>query len=161
MSSKRIHIYIIVVITVLSIVGCTGCSETKDGTAGDAGLAGFEQRMRVADSLFNGMQFRDAYDMYLQLLESKELEADSEKRLRVLGGNKAGRLGLVRHRGDLVGLAVGHRAGGPDRLALRDARIERCHRLHCRAILANRPPRGNTRAHGRAGAAWTARGAVW
>ena len=52
MSSKRIHIYIIVVITVLSIVGCTGCSETKDGTAGDAGLAGFEQRMRVADSLF-------------------------------------------------------------------------------------------------------------
>ena len=84
MSSKRIHIYIIVVITVLSIVGCTGCSETKDGTAGDAGLAGFEQRMRVADSLFNGMQFRDAYDMYLQLLESKELEADSEKLLRVL-----------------------------------------------------------------------------
>ena len=33
-------------------MGCTGCSETKDGTAGDAGLAGFEQRMRVADSLF-------------------------------------------------------------------------------------------------------------
>ena len=30
------------------------------------------------------MQFRDAYKLYLQLLDSKEAEADSEKRLRVL-----------------------------------------------------------------------------
>ena len=81
---QRIHIYIIVVITVLSIVGCTGCSETKDGTAGDASQAGFEQTMSVADSLYNGMQFRDAYDLYVQLLDSKEAEADSEKKLRVL-----------------------------------------------------------------------------
>ena len=61
-----------------------GCSECSDGTACDAGLADFEQRMRVADSLFNSMQFRDAYDMYVQLLDSKEAEADSEKKLRVL-----------------------------------------------------------------------------
>ena len=61
-----------------------GCSECSDGTACDAGLADFEQRMRVADSLFNGMQFRDAYDLYVQLLDSKEAEADSEKKLRVL-----------------------------------------------------------------------------
>ncbi len=40
--------------------------------------------MRVADSLYNGMQFRDAYDLFVQLLDSKEAEADSEKRLRVL-----------------------------------------------------------------------------
>ena len=35
-----------------------GCSERSDGTAGDAGPADFEQRMRVADSLYNSMQFR-------------------------------------------------------------------------------------------------------
>ena len=61
-----------------------GCAECSDGTAGVAGLADFEQRMRVADSLYSNMQFRDAYDLYEQLLDSKEAEADSEKRLRVL-----------------------------------------------------------------------------
>ena len=61
-----------------------GCSECSDKTTGDASGADFEQRMRVADSLFNGMQFRDAYDLYVQLLDSKEAEADSEKKLRVL-----------------------------------------------------------------------------
>ena len=40
--------------------------------------------MGVADSLYNCMQFRDAYDLYVQLLDSKEAEADSEKKLRVL-----------------------------------------------------------------------------
>ena len=40
--------------------------------------------MGVADSLYNCMQFRDAYKLYLQLLDSKESEADSEKRLSVL-----------------------------------------------------------------------------
>jgi len=62
-------------------VGCSECSDRKDG---DASGADFEQRMRVADSLYNGMQFRDAYDLYVQLLDSKEAEADSEKKLRVL-----------------------------------------------------------------------------
>ena len=61
-----------------------GCSERSDETACDAGLTDFEQRMRVADSLYSNMQFRDAYNLYVQLLDSKELEADSEKRLRVL-----------------------------------------------------------------------------
>jgi AraC-like DNA-binding protein len=40
--------------------------------------------MGVADSLYNCMQFRDAYKLYLQLLDNEEVEADSEKRLRVL-----------------------------------------------------------------------------
>lgn len=40
--------------------------------------------MGVADSLYNCMQFRDAYKLYLQLLDTKEAEADSEKKLRVL-----------------------------------------------------------------------------
>ena len=61
-----------------------GCSECSDKTAGDTGRADFEQSMRVADSLYNGMQFRDAYDLYVKLLDSKEAEADSEKKLRVL-----------------------------------------------------------------------------
>jgi len=65
-------------------IGCAGCADTKDGVAGNAGNSDFEQTMRVADSLYNGMQFRDAYDMYVQLLDSKEAEADSEKKLRVL-----------------------------------------------------------------------------
>ena len=61
-----------------------GCADVKDGVAGNAGNSDFEQTMRVADSLYNGMQFRDAYDLYMQLLDSKEAEADSEKKLRVL-----------------------------------------------------------------------------
>ncbi len=80
MMRQTFKLLIFVAVATLTV----GCSEYSDGTAGDAGLAGFEQRMRVADSLFNSMQFRDAYDMYLQLLESEELEAESEKRLRVL-----------------------------------------------------------------------------
>ena len=38
----------------------------------------------MADSLYNDMQFRDAYDLYLQLLDNKEVSTDSEKKLRVL-----------------------------------------------------------------------------
>ncbi len=40
--------------------------------------------MGMADSLYNTMQFRDAYDLYIQLLDSKEAQTDSEKRLTVL-----------------------------------------------------------------------------
>ena len=60
---------LVCVIAVVTLtIGCSGCSDTKDGTAGDAGRADFDQRMSVADSLYNSMQFRDAYDLYLQLL---------------------------------------------------------------------------------------------
>ena len=71
-------------ILMAAVVLTVGCSELSDGTAGDAGLADFERTLRVADSLHSSMQFRDAYDLYVQLLDSKEAEADSEKRLRVL-----------------------------------------------------------------------------
>ena len=74
-----------VFITVATLtIGCSGSGDKKDLAAGNAGKTDFEQRMRVADSLFNGMQFRDAYDLYVQLLGSEEVEADSEKKLRVL-----------------------------------------------------------------------------
>ena len=66
------------------IVSCAGCGDKKELGAGNAGNADFEQTMSTADSLYNGMQFRDAYDLYVQLLDSKEAKADSEKKLRVL-----------------------------------------------------------------------------
>ena len=66
------------------IESCAGCGDTKDGPAGDSGNADFERTMSVADSLFNCMQVRDAYDLYLQLLNNPVAEADSEKKLRVL-----------------------------------------------------------------------------
>ncbi|MBR6032403.1 MAG: hypothetical protein IKP36_10695 [Bacteroidaceae bacterium] len=36
--------------------------------------------MSVADSLYNCMQFRDAYKLYRQLLDNKEAKADSNRR---------------------------------------------------------------------------------
>lgn len=65
------------------LTGCAGGDGTKDAT-GRSHDAGFSQTMAVADSLFNSMQFRDAYKLYLQQLDSKEAKADTEKRLSVL-----------------------------------------------------------------------------
>jgi AraC-like DNA-binding protein len=65
------------------MTGCTGSGGQKDSTALSHD-ADFAKTMNVADSLYNCMQFRDAYKQYLQLLHSEEAEADSEKRLNVL-----------------------------------------------------------------------------
>ncbi len=75
-------LYLLLIITVL-MTGCAGSGDPKDAT-GRPHDAGFNQTMGVADSLYNCMQFRDAYKLYLQLLDSKEVKADSEKRLSVL-----------------------------------------------------------------------------
>ena len=80
---KTLYLFFFTAVTALT-VDCSRCSDLKDGATGDSCKADFDQTMRVADSLFNSMQFRDAYDMYVQLLDSKEAEADSEKKLRVL-----------------------------------------------------------------------------
>ena len=77
-------VYIFYIVVVAMIAGCAGCGDTKELAAGNSGDADFEQTIRVADSLYNGMQFRDAYDLFLQLLDNKEVSADSEKKLRVL-----------------------------------------------------------------------------
>ena len=47
-----------------------GCSDSGDATDGaqDTDDADFARTMGVADSLYTRMQFRDAYDLYLQLL---------------------------------------------------------------------------------------------
>ena len=65
------------------MTGCTGSGGQKDATELSHD-ADFSKTMSVADSLYNCMQFRDAYKQYLQLLHSEEAEADSEKRLNVL-----------------------------------------------------------------------------
>ena len=65
------------------MTGCTSSDGPKEAT-GRSHDAGFDQAMGVVDSLYNSMQFRDAYDLYLQQFDNKEVKADSEKRLRVL-----------------------------------------------------------------------------
>ena len=65
------------------MTGCTGSGGQKDATVLSHD-ADFAKTMNVADSLHNCMQFRDAYKLYLKLLDSKETEADNEKRLNVL-----------------------------------------------------------------------------
>jgi AraC-like DNA-binding protein len=65
------------------MAGCTGSGGQKDATV-PSHDADFAKTMNEADSLYNCMQFRDAYKLYLKLLDSKEAEADSEKRLSVL-----------------------------------------------------------------------------
>ncbi len=76
-------LYLLFLWMAVLMTGCAGSSGPKDAT-GRSYDAGFDQTMGIADSLYNCMQFRDAYKLYLQLLDSKEAEADNEKRLSVL-----------------------------------------------------------------------------
>ena len=74
---------ILYLIIAVLLTGCAGSDGTKEA-AGRPQDIQFDQTMREADSLYNCMQFRDANDLYLQLLDSKEVTTDSEKRLNVL-----------------------------------------------------------------------------
>ena len=67
------------------MAGCTRGNDVK-GTvsANDADFAAFDQVMEEADSLYNHMDFRLAYDLYLQLLDTKGAKADDERMLNVL-----------------------------------------------------------------------------
>ena len=76
-------LYILFLMIAILMTGCTGSGDPEDAT-GRSHDAAFDQVMDVADSLYNNMQFRDAYKLYLHLLDNKEAEADSAKRLRVL-----------------------------------------------------------------------------
>ena len=62
----------------MSVWPLSACANTRDE------LTTYDQSLRRADSLYRGMQFRNAYDLYLRLLDDKEAQADSEKRLYVL-----------------------------------------------------------------------------
>ena len=78
------QIFYILFLTIAALMmSCTGSDGPKDET-GLSQDATFDHAMGVADSLYNCMQFRDAYKLYLQLLDNEEVEADSEKKLRVL-----------------------------------------------------------------------------
>jgi len=79
----RQKFYTLFIIIAALTTSCAG-SDGEEDVTGRSRETGFDQTFGVADSLYNCMQFRDAYDMYLQLLDSKEVEADSEKRLNVL-----------------------------------------------------------------------------
>lgn len=66
------------------IVGCTRSGNTKEAVDDNLINAEFDQAIVVADSLYSHMQFRDAYDRYLQLLDNEEIQENSEKMLYVL-----------------------------------------------------------------------------
>ncbi|MBR6187778.1 MAG: AraC family transcriptional regulator [Prevotella sp.] len=64
-------LYLLLLMTAALMTGCADSGDPKDET-GRSSDAGFYQAMGMADSLYNCMQFRDAYELYLQLLDSKE-----------------------------------------------------------------------------------------
>ena len=66
------------------MIGITGCNNTADTQMAVLTDKNFDEGKAMADSLYRRMQFRDAYKLYLQLLDSKEVETDNEKKLRVL-----------------------------------------------------------------------------
>ena len=49
------------------MMGCTGTGDTQDVAQANYPVnASFDQTKSLADSLYSCMQFRDAYDLYLQ-----------------------------------------------------------------------------------------------
>ena len=76
-------LYLIILMIAVLMTGCAGSGAPKDATDRSHD-AGFDQTMRAADSLYDNMQFRSAYDLYLQMLDTEEAKTDNEKRLNVL-----------------------------------------------------------------------------
>ena len=72
---RTLNLTILLAVAVLVIF--TGCGDAKDAADGHAPHAGFAQTMSMADSLYSTMHFRDAYDLYLQLLNNPVAEACS------------------------------------------------------------------------------------
>ena len=78
-------LYSFILIAAISLAGCTSWADrSTEASANDADFAAFDRVMNEADSLYNNMDFRLAYDLYLQLLDSKGAKADSERMLNVL-----------------------------------------------------------------------------
>lgn len=80
----KLTIQLILIWMAVLLMGCSGDRAKNGAQQGDAVTGGFDQTMRAADSLYNNMQFRSAYDLYLQMLDTEEAKTDSEKRLNVL-----------------------------------------------------------------------------
>ncbi len=81
--TMRQTLHLLFLMIAVLMTGCSGSGDPKDAT-GRSSDARFYQTMGIADSLYNCMQFRDAYKLYKQLLDSKEAKTDSEKRISVL-----------------------------------------------------------------------------
>ena len=78
-------LYSFIFIAVILLAGCTSWADrSTNASASDADFAAFDRVMNEADSLYNNMDFRLAYDLYLQLLDSKGAKADNERMLNVL-----------------------------------------------------------------------------
>ena len=71
-------IHLIITGMAVLLMGCSGDRAKNGAQQGDAVTGGFDQTMRAADSLYNNMQFRSAYDLYLQMLDTEEAKTDSE-----------------------------------------------------------------------------------
>lgn len=80
----KLTIRLILIWMAVLLMGCSGDSAKNGAQQGNVVAGGYDQTMHTADSLYNSMQFREAYTLYLQLLGNKEVKADSEKRLNVL-----------------------------------------------------------------------------
>lgn len=75
----RIYLSLFVLMVII-----TGCKNNKDAQQTPAARDSFDFTMHEADSLYNNMNFREAYELYRQLLDHPEAQSDTEKRLNVL-----------------------------------------------------------------------------
>ena len=71
----KLTIQLILIWMAVLLMGCSGDSAKNGAQQGDALAGGYDQTMHTADSLYNSMQFREAYTLYLQLLDNKEVKA--------------------------------------------------------------------------------------
>ena len=75
----RLHLSILLLAAI-----AVGCSSNADKQQAPASTTSFDRTMHEADSLYNSMHFREAYDLYRQLLDHPEAQNDNEKRMNAL-----------------------------------------------------------------------------
>jgi len=81
----RQTIRLIILLTVIFLTaGCKDSSTQGFFSQDTPDESSFSQTVSVADSLYSCMQFRDAYALYVQLLDNQETLSDTEKHLYIL-----------------------------------------------------------------------------
>ena len=81
----RQTIHLIILLTVIFLTaGCKDSSTQGFFSQDTPDESSFSQTVSVADSLYSCMQFRDAYALYVQLLDNQETLSDTEKHLYIL-----------------------------------------------------------------------------
>lgn len=81
---RQILYLIILTIAPVLLVDCTGSGEQHVFSPDVRDSSSFTRIMGEADSLYSTMQFREAYDLYLSLLDNEEVKTDADKRMSVL-----------------------------------------------------------------------------